>query len=162
MEKIIVIGCPGAGKSTFARKLKDKLGIELFYLDRIYHRADKTTLSREEFDAKLADIMQKKEWIIDGNYQRTIPVRLSKCDTVFLLDYPPETCIAGAINRVGVRREEMPWVEEELDPEFKEYIMDFAERQLPSIYKYLDDCPDIAKYIFKSREEAEAFLELLV
>ncbi len=161
MKKIIIIGCPGAGKSTFARKLRDKLGIELFYLDRIYHKADRTTISREEFDAELANIMKKDKWIIDGNYQRTIPIRLQNCDTVFLLDFPLETCISGAKNRVGIKREEMPWVENELDTKLEETILEFSEKQLPVIYKYLDECQNISKYIFKSRAEAEFFLEQL-
>ncbi len=161
MKKIIVIGCPGAGKSTFARRLRDKLGIELFYLDRIYHRADRTTISRDEFDAVLTEIMKNEQWIIDGNYQRTIPLRLKNCDTVFLLDFPLETCISGAENRVGIQREEMPWVENELDPALKETILDFSEKQLPAIYKYLDDCQGLTKFIFKSREEANAFLDQL-
>ncbi len=161
MNKIIIIGCPGAGKSTFARALRDKLGIELYYLDRIYHRADRTTIPREEFDEKLAEIMKKEQWIIDGNYQRTIPVRLQHCDTVFLLDYPLEVCLSGAESRVGVVREEIPWAENELDPEFQKFISDFSEKQLPIIYKYLDDCENVTKFIFKSREQAAAFLEQL-
>ncbi len=161
MNKIIVIGCPGAGKSTFARRLRDKLGIELYYLDMIYHRPDRTMIPSEEFDARLAEIMLKEQWIIDGNYQRTIPVRLKNCDTVFLLDYPLEICLSGAVSRVGTEREEMPWVENELDLKLKETITEFSEKQLPAIYEYLDGYPNLAKYIFKSREEADAFLKMI-
>ena len=71
MKRAIVIGCPGAGKSTFARKLKDKTGLPLYYLDRIFHKPDRTTVPREEFDQKLQTILQTDRWIIDGNYQRT-------------------------------------------------------------------------------------------
>ena len=49
MKRAIVIGSPGAGKSTFARKLKDKTGLPLYYLDRIFHKPDRTTVTREEF-----------------------------------------------------------------------------------------------------------------
>lgn len=161
MKKIIIIGCPGAGKSTFARRLRDKLGIELFYLDQIHHRSDRTTTSQEEFDTRLANIMKKEQWIIDGNYMRTIPLRLKNCDTVFLLDYSLDTCLSGAESRIGVKREDMPWVENELDPEFKEFILDFSKKQLPVIYKHLDDYPYVSKYIFKSRKQADSFLEQL-
>ena len=57
MKKVIVIGCPGSGKSTFSRKLRDKTGLPLFYLDTIWHKADKTTVSREEFDLALEGII---------------------------------------------------------------------------------------------------------
>ncbi len=109
MKKIIVIGSPGAGKSTFARKLRDKTGLPLYYLDMIWHKPDKTNISKKEFDQRLSEIIACENWIIDGNYQRTIEARLKACDTVFLLDYPLEICLSGAIERVGIKREEMPW-----------------------------------------------------
>lgn len=96
MKKVIVIGSPGAGKSTFARKLKEKTGLPLWYLDMIWHKPDKTNISREEFDERLQEIIRGERWIIDGNYLRTLEVRLQSCDTVFLLDYPLEICLAGA------------------------------------------------------------------
>ena len=53
MKKIIIIGCPGSGKSTFARKLSDITNIPLYHLDMIWHKPDKTTLTKEEFDEQL-------------------------------------------------------------------------------------------------------------
>ena len=76
MRKVIVIGCPGAGKSTFARKLRDATNLPLYYLDMLWHKEDKTNISREEFDIKLNDILKKDKWIIDGNYLRTLEMRL--------------------------------------------------------------------------------------
>lgn len=159
MNKIIVIGCPGAGKSTFARRLHDKTGIPLHHLDMIWHRADKTTISEEQFDSKLQEIMQQDQWIIDGNYTRTMPMRLQQCDTVFLLDYPTEVCIAGAEGRVGKDRSDMPWAETELDPEFKRYILEFSRRKLPQIYSLLHEYQNKEIRIFKSREDADEFIK---
>ena len=53
-RKILVIGCPGAGKSTFARKLREKLSFPIYYLDMIWHKPDRTTCSREEADHYLS------------------------------------------------------------------------------------------------------------
>ncbi len=125
MRKVIVIGCPGAGKSTFSRKLRDKTGLPLHYLDMIHHKPDRTTVPNEEFDVRLKQLLSQDRWIIDGNYQRTLEVRLQACDTVFLLDFPLEVCLSGAEARVGQVREEMPWTELEFDPEFKQWILDF-------------------------------------
>lgn len=70
--KAIVIGCPGSGKSTFAKKLSKYTKTPLCYLDRLNWNADKTAVAREIFDERLSAVLQKDEWIIDGNYMRTI------------------------------------------------------------------------------------------
>lgn len=161
MKKIIVLGCPGSGKSAFARRLRELTGLPLHYLDRIWHKPDRTTVSREEFDAALGEILATDGWIIDGNYKRTVERRLSACDTAFLLDYPTEVCLAGAAARVGQKREEMPWTEYALDPEFVQYIRDFAADQLPHDYELLAQYGEGREIvIFHSRDEADAWLRL--
>lgn len=160
MLKVIVIGCPGAGKSTFARKLKDVTELPLYYLDMIWHKPDQTNISTEEFDARLNEIVKKDRWIIDGNYLRTLEPRLEECDTVFLMDYPLEICLSGAESRIGKKREDMPWVESEFDEEFRQYIIDFHKEQLSQVYELLEKYEESKKiFIFKSREEAEEYLK---
>ena len=161
MKKVIVLGCPGAGKSTFARKLRELTGLPLHYLDQIWHKPDRTTVSREEFDEKLGQILARDEWIIDGNYKRTVERRIAACDTAFLLDYPVEVCLAGAAARAGQPREDMPWIETELRPDLAEYIRDFAATQLPHDYELLERYGQGREIvIFHSREEADAWLRL--
>ena len=160
MKRVIVIGCPGAGKSTFARALRDLTGMPLVYLDRIWHKADRTTVTREEFDAALEQAMSEEKWIIDGNYIRTLEPRLQQCDTVFFLDYPIEVCLEGARSRVGVPHEDLPWLEEEFDPEFRQWIEDFPRDQLPRIRALLERCAaEKTIIVFHSREEAEEWLK---
>lgn len=162
MQKVIVIGSSGAGKSTFARKLRDKTGLPLYYLDMLWHKPDRTTVSREAFDAQLEELLKRDKWILDGNFQRTLETRLKVCDTVFLLDYSLEVCLTSVGNRVGQVREDMPWVETEFDPEFKRWIMDFPEQRLPQIYELLDKYRDGRNIIvFQSRQEADSYLDTL-
>ena len=156
MKKIIVVGSPGAGKSTFAKKLRDLLVLPLYHLDTIWHKPDKSNISREEFDLKIDEIMSRDEWIIDGNYQRTMEKRLIKCDTVFLLDYQLELCLQGAKDRIGKKRDDMPWVEEKLDKEFENWIIDFPENTLPKIYDLLNKYND-KKLKFLKREKKPKF-----
>ncbi len=161
MKKIIVIGSPGAGKSTFSRRLRDITGLPLYHLDMIWHKPDKTNISKEEFDRLLEEIVVTDKWIIDGNYQRTLETRLEKCDTVFLMDFPLDVCLAGAKARIGKKRDDMPWVEEELDEEFRQWIIDFPVMKLPEIYEMLDKYAGKNIIVFKSRQEAETYLEKL-
>ena len=158
-QKVIVIGSPGAGKSTFARKLRDLTGLPLFYLDMLWHKPDRTNVSREEFDEKLHEILMQEQWIIDGNYQRTLEMRLKACDMVFFLDFPLDVCLAGAQARIGKAREEMPWIENEFDEEFRQDILEFPKVKLPKIYEMLERYRENKKIvIFKSREEVDAFI----
>ena len=160
MKKIIVIGCPGSGKTTFAEKLRDRTGLTLFYLDAVWHKPDRTHISRDEFDRRLSDILALDSWIIDGNYSRTIEPRMAACDSVFLFDLPVEVCIEGAMSRIGKERYDMPWCETELDPTFKNEIIEFPAKNLPKIYELIEKYKDgRAVIVFKSREEADAFLE---
>ena len=159
MKKIIVIGCPGSGKTTFAEKLRDQTGLELFYLDAIWHKPDRTHISRAEFDVRLAEILALDSYIIDGNYSRTLETRISACDTVFLFDLPTELCIEGAISRLGNKRPDMPWIDTELDSGLKKEIEEFRQKNLPTIYELIDKYKDgKTVVIFKSREETDEFL----
>lgn len=157
MQRVLVIGSPGAGKSTFARALAEQTGLPLYPLDLIWHLPDKTTVSTAEFDRKLAEILEKDRWIIDGNYSRTLQRRLAACDTVFLLDYPVPLCLAGALSRVGHQRPDLPWLEESPDPEFLEYIRTFPEEKLPLV-RHLAEDSGRPLHIFRSREDADHFL----
>ena len=159
MKKIIVIGCPGSGKTTFSEKLREKLDIELFYLDAIWHKPDRTHISREDFDTRLSEILLLDSWMIDGNYSRTIERRIAACDRVFLFDLPTEVCLEGATSRLGKARYDMPWIDHELDPKLKQEIESFREEKLPEIYTYLEKYKEGRRVvIFKSRAEADDFI----
>lgn len=160
MKRVIVIGCPGSGKTTFAEKLRDKTGIPLFYLDAIWHKPDRTHISREEYDKRLSEILALDFWIIDGNYSRTVERRLEACDTVFLFDLPVEVCLDGAISRLGKERYDVPWIDTELDPKFKQEIEDFPNKNLPAIYTLLKKHQDGKSItVFRSREEADRVID---
>ena len=163
MKKIIVIGCPGSGKSIFAKELNKFYNFPLYHLDMIWNKPDKTTITREEFDTRLDEIFKEEEWIIDGNYQRTLEKRIKEADTIFLLDYSLEVCIMGATSRVGIKREDMPWVEENLNEEFKQKILDFSKDKLPVIYNLLDKYKENKNIIiFKTREDSKRYLDELI
>lgn len=160
MKKIIVIGCPGSGKSYFSKKLKDILNYPIYHLDLIWNKPNKTTISREEFDEILNGIFAEDNWIMDGNYQRTLEMRIKACDTIILLDFDLEVSLDGATSRVGQQRDDMPWQEESLNEEFKNKILSFRDEKLPEIYKLLDKYKDEKRIIvFKNREESNKYLD---
>ncbi len=162
MEKVMVIGCPGSGKSTFSRELHRITGLPLFYLDMLYHQSDRTISTKEEFDRQLAQILDQQQWIMDGNYGRTMSKRLTHCDTVFWLDYPLEICLQGLESRFGKPREDMPWVELEWDEEFLEFVKNFPAVNRPEIQALIETYgKDKEVIVFHSRDMAARFLEQL-
>ena len=130
MKEILVIGCPGSGKSVFSRRLSGILGIPVYHLDMVYWKPDVTEVPREVFDEKITEIMNRDEWIMDGNYGRTLSYRLA-------------------------------WVEETLDPEFREYVRQFPENQGVRVRKALNESRNVNIIRFTSRDEVNSYLDRL-
>ena len=160
MKKIIVIGCPGSGKSTFSKALHKRTRIPLYHLDMLFWNADKTTVEKSVFLERLLKVIQNSEWIIDGNYGATMDLRMQACDTIIFLDYPLEVCLNGIKERRGKPRTDMPWIENEgeEDVEFIEFIKNYNEESRPKVMKLLDKYSNKDIFIFNNRDEADEFL----
>ena len=161
MKRIIVIGCPGSGKSTLSRALHIKTGIPLYHLDMMYWNPDKTTVEKEVFYDRLRRVLEEDTFIIDGNYQSTMEMRLKACDTVFFLDYPVDICLEGIAVRKGKVRPDMPWVEIEDDPEFLEFVKRYNSDCKPKVEVLLSSYKHVNCVVFRFREEANIYLEKL-
>ena len=90
-----------------------------------------------------------------------VELRLAACDTVIFLDYPQEICLEGIRARRGKPRSDMPWVETEEDAEFIAFVKEYNERQRPRVLALLEQYRDKNAIVFRSREDADAFLSRL-
>jgi adenylate kinase family enzyme len=158
MKRILIIGCPGTGKSTLARALATVTNLPLYHLDLIWHKSDRSTITRAELCERLAAILPTEEWIIDGNYAATLDLRLKYADTVILLDMPTEVALDGARERLGKARDDIPWQENELDAEFEKKILNFKEQTLPGMYECLRHFEGQLT-VLHSRDEINMFLK---
>ena len=158
MKRIMVIGCPGSGKSVLSRELQSITSLPLYHLDNLYWNSDKTKVETPVFRAKLLQILDEDEWILDGNFKSTMEMRIQACDTVIFLDYPTELCLESVRGRIGQARIDIPWVEEKEDEEFMEYIRSFNTNIRPIIVELLEKHSNKKIVILKSRENAKQFL----
>ena len=167
MERIMIIGCGGAGKSTLARQLGEKLNLPVVHLDQIWWAPGNWQhLEREEFDKMLKAEVEKPQWILDGNFNRTIEVRLEECDTVIYLDFSRFVCLTSWLKRVitnwGKARADMTdGCVEWCDPEMANWIWGFNKKNRNRYYDMLSQAKDKNIYILKNRRMVRKFLEQL-
>lgn len=166
MKRVLIIGNSGAGKTTFAKNLAEKLSLPLIHLDKIYWQGDWEHLTRKEFDTVLQGELEKPSWIIDGNFDRTISHRLKYCDTVFFFDVPTVVCLWGITKRIiknyGRAREDMggncvEYFDKQKFTLYKNAIY-FNKNNRKNYYKILSNAENVNVIIFKSRRSVNEFL----
>ena len=162
MKRILVIGCPGAGKTYFSKQLAKILSLPLVHMDNLYWRADKTSIPTDELKEKLLPYLVKDEWIIDGNYHKTLEMRLPYATDVFVLDLPRKECIQGILDRIDQPRDDIPWIEREDDAtELIAWTADYGFRTKDEEMALLNKNKHLHVHIIKSRQEMNEYLENL-
>ena len=164
MERILIIGCSGSGKSRLARILGQRLGLPVIHLDQMWWKDNSQNVTREEFDSRLALALNLERWIIDGNYSRTMEARLSKCDTVIYLDFNRWACLLGVCQRIlrnrGKTRPDMPaGCQEGFRWEFIRWIWNFNKNNRVQNETYLAKAKHAKAVVLKNRKEVQQFLD---
>jgi adenylate kinase family enzyme len=99
MKKVAIIGCGGSGKSHVSRQLGTVLNAPVTHLDAVYYDDEWNPLPAEKFEALQRDLVSAPSWVIDGNYNSTLSIRLATCDTAVFLDLPTWQCLWGIFSR---------------------------------------------------------------
>lgn len=167
-KRIIIIGCSGSGKSTLATRLSKKLNLPVHHLDRIFWQPGWVSMPREQFRAIQNDLVSSDAWIIDGNYDHTLDLRLATCDMVIFLDMPRETCLWNVLKRRviyhGKTRPDLnEGCPEKIDAEFLRWIWRFNQDIRPGMVVKLNRLDqDRQVVILKSHKQVKHFLNSIV
>jgi adenylate kinase family enzyme len=167
MRRVLVIGSGGSGKSTVATQLGELLELEVSHLDKFYWRAGWVEPSFDEWIKTVTELTDRDSWIIDGNYSRTLELRLRKCDTIVFLDLPRVLCLWRILKRYvlyrnGTRPDMAEGCRENLNFEFISWVWNYPRRSRPKVIKLLRE-HEGEKQIFwlRSRDEVKQFLSRL-
>ena len=168
MKKVLVLGCAGSGKSTFSELLGQSKGLPVVHLDSLYWKPGWIASTEEEWDQVIEKLIHKEEYILDGNYSRTLEVRLRESDTVFYFDYPRYLCLYRVIKRRilnhGRTRPDMAEnCKEKIDYEFISWVWNFNKTNRPKIIKKLEEVKEIKQvYIFRKPRELKNYIKTIL
>ena len=168
MERVLIVGCSGSGKTTLSRELGSLLHLPIVHLDRLFWQPNWQMVSREVFDERLTKALAEPRWIIDGNYDRTLPLRITQCDTVIALDYSRAVCLFGVCKRVlrhyGRTRPDMTeGCPERVDWAFLKWVWAYKRDKTPALLAMLAHAAQngVAVHIFKHRRECSRWLRAM-
>ena len=166
MERILIIGCGGAGKSTLAQQLGKKLNLPVVHLDKLFWKPGWVASPREEMNEKIRIELEKPQWIMDGNFNHTIPERIKYCDTVIYLDFSRFACLRGVCKRIlttyGTVRPDMgEGCPERFDLDFLKWVWNFNKKNRESYYRLLNETEGIQTIVLKNRRMVKRFLQSL-
>ena len=164
MKKILVLGCCGAGKSTFSKKLHSILKLPLIHLDSHYHKPNWEEPEKGEWSKVLKKMLRRERFIMDGTYLESLDERIKTSDTIIYLDYSLIKCFFRVIKRVlidfGKKRSDMAsGCKEEFDLEFLWFVLTFNNNFRKGIIQKLNSVKNKKKVsIFKTDKHADKFL----
>jgi adenylate kinase family enzyme len=163
MDRIIVIGCGGSGKSVVTRQLAELLEVPVTHLDGLYYDPDWNPRTNDEFTALQRDLVAQPRWIIDGNYASTLPIRLAAADTVIFLDLPPLVCLGGIVQRRWhYRGGQHPdvGVYDRINLSFIRYILGYRRKMRPRVHALVAEHASQTQLVtLTSRRHAARFID---
>ncbi|MEZ4492013.1 MAG: GNAT family N-acetyltransferase [Dehalococcoidia bacterium] len=165
MERVVIIGNGGAGKSTLARRLGAFTGLPVYHLDRLFWHAGWIPTPDETWRPLVNSLIATDRWIAEGNYGGTMAERLKRADTIIWLDYPRFTCTRRAfwrgLSQFGrTRQHDMaPGCPERVDREFLAWVWNYQAHRRPGVKQLLRAQPRDKKIIvLRNDNHAARFL----
>lgn len=167
MDRVIVIGCSGSGKSTLSQKLHRILQLPIIHLDRYYWQANWQATEQEAWDQKVTEFALTDRWIIDGNYSRTLDIRIERADVIVFLDMPRWLCMYRIVKRrIQYHGRTRPDLNkdcpEKLDIGFLKWVWNYRKRNRVKTLEKLKQVKQHKKVvIIRNKKQLEEWIEQL-
>lgn len=112
MRRVVVLGPGGAGKSTLAAELGQRLDLPVIELDKEFWDVDLSPLPDDVWRRRQRALVAADTWIMDGDLGRhdDLEPRLLRADTVIVLDLPLFVCVWRTLRRARERRDYWRWL----------------------------------------------------
>jgi adenylate kinase family enzyme len=162
MRRVLILGCSGAGKSTFARCLAERTGLPLIHLDQLYWQPGWQEPTPQQWRITVERELARDAWIMDGHMGGTIPLRLRAADTAIFFDFPTRICVRRVAWRIlrgygSVRQDMADGCPERFDLAFLRFILGFRWTRRPGVLKALAAFEG-ELIVFRKPRDAKRFL----
>jgi adenylate kinase family enzyme len=167
-KRWLLLGPGGAGKTTLAGELSKALGLPVIYLDRHYWKPGWVEPTHAEWDQHVTELAGGDEWIMDGNYSRTLHLRIPRAEAAILLDPSVIQCLWGVLQRgLFGRGQGRPDLADGCDEQipsmrFLHWVATYRRRSRPKVVRMLRAAPHVRLFHLRSRSQARDFVNELV
>ena len=165
VDRVVILGPGGAGKSTLARRLGAQTGLPVVHLDRHFWHPGWVETPRDEWRVRQRALLAGDRWIADGNYSGTLDERLPRADTVVLLDFAPWRTLPRVVRRVVLHHGEelqAAGCPERLDPQFLAWVANYRRRSRPRVLAAIaEHAPYVTVYVLRTPRAVDAFVAAL-
>ncbi|MCM1260856.1 MAG: hypothetical protein NC182_06995 [Prevotella sp.] len=169
-KRILILGSIGSGKTTLANSIQKKKEITVYHLDKEYWLPNWTRPEHQIWEEKIARFVSEDNWVIEGNYIETLPLRLERADLVIMLDIPTRICIRGVFWRTlkgqFLKRKDLGiGCKDAFNRSYQELVKwarSFKTIYYPALMQVISQYPRVDVKIFKTRSSAKQFIERLM
>ena len=171
MERVVILGPAGSGKTRLARELSSRTGLPAVHLDVLFWREEWAPAPRDEARRDLTAAAARERWIIEGNFlpddEAEPDPRFQRADTVIFLDLPRRTCIRRVLMRLvrdrGRSRADLPrGAYEGFDLPLLRWIWTYETTDRPRVLRLLAELPGgVAVHHLRSTAEVKRLLETM-
>ncbi len=162
-QRIMIFGLPESGKSTFALKLSKVLKLPLYHLDKYFFISHWIERSEEDFLEIQKGIVEKEQWIVDGNCIHSLETRYKRADIVIYICFPRILCIFRLFQRLLKKDSEIldraPNCKEKVSWKLIQYLWNFECRIQEKINELRKNYPNVKFFKIKSSQEQEMLLK---